>query len=217
MYTYCNSCAGTGYREYICEYCSGSGEGMYDGSRCISCKGSGVVVEECDGEGSVWVSVSCRASLAAVIIDLDGTVSDSEHMHLHAAEIARNEWAWFEYLIRHAPVFPFAEIIVPALGRHYTLIFITARDSSRREQTEKWIETKLGVDEYVLYMRTIGNEVPAAEFKRGVYDTYIKDNYRVKLALDDNPTCISLWNSLQIPTFHVCAGEQLNEINRKKE
>lgn len=166
-------------------------------------------------EVSGWMMTPSKQP--AVIIDLDGTVSDSEHMHLHAAEIARNEWAWFEYLIRHAPVFPFAEIIVPALGKHYTLIFITARDSSRREQTEKWIETKLGVDEYVLYMRTIGKEVPTAEFKRGVYDTYIKDNYRVKLALDDNPTCISLWNSLQIPTFHVCAGEQLNEINRKKE
>jgi hypothetical protein len=162
-------------------------------------------------EVSGWMMKSIKQP--AVIIDLDGTVSDSEHMHLHTAEISRNEWGWFEYLIRHAPVFPFAEILVPALGKHYTLIFITARDSSRRDQTEKWIETKLGIDEYILYMRTIGKEIPSAEFKRGVYDTYIKDNYRVKLALDDNPTCISLWNSLQIPTFQVCAGEQLNVFN----
>jgi hypothetical protein len=28
--------------EGYCPNCSGSGEGMYDGSRCSSCKGSGV-------------------------------------------------------------------------------------------------------------------------------------------------------------------------------
>lgn len=28
--------------EEICCNCNGSGEGMYDGSRCSSCKGSGV-------------------------------------------------------------------------------------------------------------------------------------------------------------------------------
>lgn len=30
--------------EEICGNCNGSGEGMYDGSTCWSCKGSGVVM-----------------------------------------------------------------------------------------------------------------------------------------------------------------------------
>jgi hypothetical protein len=32
---------GEEYEEQYCGNCSGSGEGMYDGSRCWSCKGSG--------------------------------------------------------------------------------------------------------------------------------------------------------------------------------
>ena len=28
--------------EYICGWCNGSGEGLYDGSSCHHCKGSGV-------------------------------------------------------------------------------------------------------------------------------------------------------------------------------
>jgi len=28
--------------EVLCSHCNGSGEGMYDGTRCTSCKGSGV-------------------------------------------------------------------------------------------------------------------------------------------------------------------------------
>ena len=27
--------------DYICPSCNGSGEGMYDGSRCYKCKGTG--------------------------------------------------------------------------------------------------------------------------------------------------------------------------------
>ncbi len=34
----------------ICTGCSGSGEGMYDGTRCIYCKGSGEVSTEEDDE-----------------------------------------------------------------------------------------------------------------------------------------------------------------------
>jgi DnaJ-class molecular chaperone len=30
------------YEDEICSGCSGSGEGMYDGSRCYKCHGSGV-------------------------------------------------------------------------------------------------------------------------------------------------------------------------------
>jgi DnaJ-class molecular chaperone len=30
------------YEDEICSACSGSGEGMYDGSTCYKCKGSGV-------------------------------------------------------------------------------------------------------------------------------------------------------------------------------
>jgi len=39
------------FEEDECPVCSGSGEGMYDGSRCYKCKGSGsVVVEVLDDE-----------------------------------------------------------------------------------------------------------------------------------------------------------------------
>lgn len=42
----CDKCEGSG--EMRCPRCNGSGEGMADGSRCLDCKGSGMV--DCDGE-----------------------------------------------------------------------------------------------------------------------------------------------------------------------
>jgi DnaJ-class molecular chaperone len=39
---YCRDCVGTGYIEYICSKCAGSGEGGLDLHRCYECKGKGI-------------------------------------------------------------------------------------------------------------------------------------------------------------------------------
>jgi len=43
----CDACENTGIMNELCNNCAGSGEGQYDGSTCIVCKGSGSVVMEC--------------------------------------------------------------------------------------------------------------------------------------------------------------------------
>ena len=40
----------THMEEDICPQCNGSGEGMYDGSRCSSCKGTGTAWIEVEDE-----------------------------------------------------------------------------------------------------------------------------------------------------------------------
>ena len=60
MLTDCPECEGMGFIDACCGFCSGSGEGMYDGSRCHACKGSGdgsYQCPECDGEGTVDVEI----------------------------------------------------------------------------------------------------------------------------------------------------------------
>lgn len=37
---------------YDCNQCNGSGEGMYDGSKCSKCNGMGDYEAECDGDCS---------------------------------------------------------------------------------------------------------------------------------------------------------------------
>lgn len=44
----CDECEETGLLKLTCSTCNGSGEGMYDGSRCITCKGSGLETVKCD-------------------------------------------------------------------------------------------------------------------------------------------------------------------------
>ena len=52
----CPGCEGSGWQEFTCGDCNGSGEGSYDGSTCSSCKGQGAVTdicEDCNGDGLI--------------------------------------------------------------------------------------------------------------------------------------------------------------------
>lgn len=44
----CPDCLGDGYHETYCPLCSGSGEGMADGTTCHTCRGSGGGAVECE-------------------------------------------------------------------------------------------------------------------------------------------------------------------------
>ena len=43
----CKNCDGNGGIEGLCGHCNGSGEGIYDGSHCSICRGSGVSYDSC--------------------------------------------------------------------------------------------------------------------------------------------------------------------------
>jgi len=60
----CKECE-DGYQDSICGNCSGSGEGMADGTTCRECKGRGefrVECEECEGSGEM-LSPCCGAEI----------------------------------------------------------------------------------------------------------------------------------------------------------
>jgi phosphoglycolate phosphatase-like HAD superfamily hydrolase len=151
----------------------------------------------------------------AVIVDIDGTLCDSEHMHLHSDDVVKNDWRWFDQLIKVAEPFPYIINLVRSLAVANEVILITARDASRRDLTEAWLEQHLGIDNYILYMRPTGLKVTTAEYKSHVYQTYIQQDFDVTLAMDDSPSCIELWNGLGIPTLQVTDGEQL-KLKREK-
>lgn len=65
----CPECE-SGMVEAHCGHCNGSGEGMYDGSRCRICKGSGDAAYECEKcGGSGEVEIECPECGRSVEVD----------------------------------------------------------------------------------------------------------------------------------------------------
>jgi hypothetical protein len=54
---------------------------------------------------------------------------------------------------------------------------------------------------YMLLMRPVHDLRDSDEVKKELYNDYVKDNYMVEYAIDDNQANIDMWQSLGIPTL----------------
>jgi FMN phosphatase YigB (HAD superfamily) len=146
----------------------------------------------------------------AVIIDIDGTLSNSPHVEGFKKPTGGTDWEAWIASTRYAPVNEWCKELVLAMHRRgYKLIFLTARSTnfSGLEITKEWLDSHLnheGIFEYELIMRPIGDFRPDTEVKTMLYSTLISPYYDVLFAIDDKKTVINLWRSLSVPALH-CA------------
>jgi hypothetical protein len=54
---------------------------------------------------------------------------------------------------------------------------------------------------YMLLMRPVHDLRDSDIVKKDLYNDYVKDNYMVEYAIDDNQANIDMWKSLGIPTL----------------
>lgn len=140
----------------------------------------------------------------AIIVDIDGT-------------LARNNSGrpWFgegyEKRLHEDDVDPTVEKVLAALydGRFMDeVLFVSGRTFSGWAETAEWIFKHTGhsprTDSDVrLLMRADGDFRPDREVKLDLYNENIKGKYDVILALDDRPSIVDLWRSLDIPAWQV--------------
>lgn len=138
----------------------------------------------------------------ALIVDLDGTLA-----------LNNSGRPWFgegyEARLHEDEVNQSVLMVLDALyddRRIDHVLFVSGRTESGRAETEKWL-TKLdwrpGSHAASLFMRAVGDFRPDHEIKRAIYDDHIQEAYDILLALDDRPSIVALWRSLDIPTWQV--------------
>lgn len=141
--------------------------------------------------------------LKAMIVDIDGTA---------ALNNSGRPWfgPGFERRVFEDDVNTMVDTVVSALYRDGivdAILFTTGRMEVARAETLRWIGTKVGWDleddGVELFMRKDGDFRPDHEVKREIYDEHIRHVYDVRLALDDKPSLIELWRSLDIPAWQV--------------
>jgi len=86
------------------------------------------------------------------------------------------------------------------------VMLFSGRDSSGREDTEKWLDKHIcGYDK--LYMRAEGDNRKDTVVKQEMYENYVKDKYNVSLVIDDRPSVIRMWKKLGLPVL--CADQRM--------
>ena len=144
----------------------------------------------------------------SIIVDLDGTLCQSDHVAAYTATCGTVDWeAWAEstaYSPRHEWC---SEIVHAFAERGYKIIFLTARSGTERhrEITEKWLANHgFGHLQHELIMREEGDRRPDVVIKEEIYREKIMPYYHVEFALDDKGTICNMWRNVGVPALH-CA------------
>lgn len=146
--------------------------------------------------------------LRAIIVDLDGTLCQSQHVAEFTATCGTVDWnAWAESTA-FAPRNEWCSEIVHAFAdRGYLILFLTARSGTERhrEITEEWLKNHgFGHLKYKLIMRDENDRRPDVVIKEELLRSSILPNYHVEFAIDDKRSVCNMWRNFDIPALH-CA------------
>lgn len=117
------------------------------------------------------------------------------------------------------PNYPVIEVVSALAGygrwlrfndqeRKIPVVFMSGRSERCREETERWIETHVGIpcEDVVLHMRASGDTRPDHVVKLELFDKHIRHRYHVRLVLDDRNSVVNLWRSMGLCCLQVAEG-----------
>jgi hypothetical protein len=141
----------------------------------------------------------------SIIVDLDGTLCNIDHRLKYIdGSLGKNDWDKFYENIPHDTLNEWCWNIVCGMLcgiSHFfdpcDAVFITGRPERYTQQTLDWLYNTAEITDYgySLFMRKNDDFRPAPEVKKDLYDEYIKDNYEIMFAIDDDPRVVEMWRN----------------------
>lgn len=139
----------------------------------------------------------------AIIVDVDGTLAHGIHGNGREGHRKPFEWGKVGDDTLDEAV---KEIVNNYADRGYEIIVVTGRDGVAYEATSDWL-TKHGIKFNHLFARAVGDNRNDAIFKKEIFDNHIKDNFNIKLVLDDRDRVVKMWRNLGLKVLQVAEGD----------
>ncbi len=145
-----------------------------------------------------------------MIIDLDGTISDSSERKHYVEGVKKDFKTFYEEMgsdkIR-ADIW--AEVVARSKKSGAGIVFLTGRPEEYRYITETWLEENdiLPHRDYgALLMRQEADHREDTIVKKELFDEYLSD-YEVECAYDDRPKVIRMWKECGFEVVDVGDGK----------
>lgn len=142
----------------------------------------------------------------AIIVDLDGTLTDVEH-RVHFVQLSVKNWKEFNDRMIHDPLNVWCyELIAAMKSRGYKIIFVTGRGEDYRGHTEDWLK-RHHVDYDLLYMRKVNDFREDDDVKEEIYRQKIESLYQVLFVVDDRKSVVKRWREMDLICLQCEWGE----------
>lgn len=139
---------------------------------------------------------------ATILVDVDGTVA------LNGESRNKPNRGWFEWdrVKEDRPNEPIIELVkwLHRAGLH--VVFMSGRDAVCYEDTFMWLDRHVGPVFDDLYMRPKGDNRKDSIIKTELFDQYVRDNFDVKLVIDDRNQVVDQWRALGLTVAQIAEG-----------
>jgi len=140
--------------------------------------------------------------MKAIIVDIDGTLSDVDHrLHLIKDPQKKDYDKFYSKLGDDEPKGDIIEL-VNCLSKCYYTILLTGRPNEYRKKTVDWLD-KFGVHYDILFMRPTDDYRPDNVLKKEIYEERIKPHFEVLVVLDDRTRVVDMWREIGLTALQV--------------
>lgn len=145
-----------------------------------------------------------------VLVDIDGTLADCGHRQ-HFVDGPVKDWKSFlspELAALDTLNEPVAKVITALAQASYPIIYVSARNTSMRQVTEKWLQQySLWFEPCKLYLRKDGDTRADTIVKRELLELIRAKGYHPILSFDDRNSVVAMWRDEGITCLQVAEGD----------
>jgi phosphoglycolate phosphatase-like HAD superfamily hydrolase len=152
----------------------------------------------------VWRGGQPRQPGPAVLVDLDGTLSDATG-RVHHLERRPKDWDGFFAAVGDDPLIDQVARLVELLDRDLLVVLLTARPERVRDASLAWL-TRHDVRWDALVMREERDFRPAHAVKLDAVRALKGAGFELRLALDDDPRNATMFREEDVPCLELQSG-----------
>jgi predicted kinase len=136
---------------------------------------------------------------SAVIVDIDGTIAKME---------GRSPYDW-KRVGEDSPVQAILDMVYALEQAGNIILFTSGRDAVCFQETGAWIHRYYHHEgkNWTLLMRKENDSRADWIIKAEIFDQYYRDQYNVKLVIDDRAQVVRMWRKLGLTVAQVAEGE----------
>lgn len=131
------------------------------------------------------------SKLDAIIVDIDGTLSNSDHRQ-HFMQQKPKDWAAFYAGLSNDEPNQWCTDLMARYDETMSIILVTGRPNDFFQPTVDWLH-KHYINWHALFMRNSGDFRADYIVKEEIYKTLIEPKYDVLFCVDDRQQVVDMW------------------------
>ncbi|MCO5304300.1 MAG: acetate--CoA ligase [Phycicoccus sp.] len=140
----------------------------------------------------------------AVVVDLDGVISDAAHRQHHLSGASQDWEGFFGACADDEPI-EAGRRLVGSLAAELTVVICTARPDWVHDRTVVWLD-RHQVRRDLLLMRPSEQREPSWQYKRRALQQLRNAGFDVRMAFDDDQRNVDMFVAEGVPTMYIHSG-----------